>query len=123
PPPPAPSTCWPANRARSWPDSCWSRADAVVTMRRLFLLLVVLASTACTRPSPDAAQRYEFWRQSPDAHGLIDYQRTLADAGVGDVVPMQALLRSSRRWQACEASEFLLPPRDRATAIVPTLRV
>lgn len=92
-------------------------------MRRLLLLLVALISVACTRSAPDAAQRYDLWRQSPDARGLNGYRRTLADAGVGDVVPMHALLRSSRRWRACEAPEFLLPPHDRAIAIVPTLRV
>jgi hypothetical protein len=92
-------------------------------MRRLFLLLAALSATACTGPSPDAAQRYEQWRQRADANGLADYQRTLTDAGVGGVVPMHALLRSSRRWRACDAPEFLLPPRDRVSAIVPTLRV
>lgn len=92
-------------------------------MRRLFLLLAVLTATACIRSPPDAAQRYERWKQGPDARGLADYQRMLTDAGVGDVVPMHALLRSSRRWQACDASEFLLPPDDRAHAIIPTLRV
>ncbi len=92
-------------------------------MRRRFLLLAALSATACTGPPPDAAQRYEQWRQRADANGLIDYQRALTEAGVGDVVPMHALLRSSRRWRACDAPEFLLPPRDRATAIVPTLRV
>ena len=92
-------------------------------MQRLFLLLAVLSSTACTRPSPDAAQRYDLWRQSADARGLASYQRTLTDAGVGDVLPMRALLRSSRRWQACDAPEFLLPPSEHAPAIVPTLHV
>jgi len=92
-------------------------------MQRLFLLLAVLSATACTRPSPDAAQRYDLWRQSADARGLASYQRTLTDAGVGDVLPMRALLRSSRRWQACDAPEFLLPPSEHAPAIVPTLHV
>ena len=92
-------------------------------MRRRFLLLAALSATACTGPPPDAAQRYDQWRQRADANGLIDYQRALTEAGVDDVVPMHALLRSSRRWRACDAPEFLPPPRDRATAIVPTLRV
>lgn len=92
-------------------------------MRRALLLLVVGAVAACTPPAPDADRRYAAWRESADAQGLGEYARLLADAGVGDVVPMPALLRSSRRWQACGAPEFLLPPTDRATAIVPTLRV
>ena len=92
-------------------------------MQRLFLLLALLSITACSRPPPNAVQRYDAWRASVDARGLSTYERTLADAGVGDVVPMHALLRSSRRWQACDAPEFLLPPPDHAAAIVPTLRV
>jgi hypothetical protein len=92
-------------------------------MQRPLLLLAALSATACTGPSPDAAQRYEQWRQGANANRLVDYQRALTDAGVGDVVPMHALLRSSRRWRACDAPEFLLPPQDRVTAIVPTLRV
>jgi hypothetical protein len=61
------------------------------------LLLVVGSITACTPPTPDAVQRYSSWQQSAGAQGLSGYERTLADAGVGDVVPMHALLRSSRR--------------------------
>lgn len=91
-------------------------------MRRLLLLFALLPA-ACRLSSPDPAQRYEQWRHGPAAQRLVDYQRTLTDAGVGDVVPMHALLRSSRRWRACDAPEFLLPPLDRVTAIVPTLRV
>jgi hypothetical protein len=93
-------------------------------MGRAGLLLFVIGSiTACTPPTPDAIRRYQAWQQSAGAQGLGGYERTLADAGVGDVVPMPALLRSSRSWQACEAPEFLLPPADRAAAIVPTLRL
>lgn len=87
------------------------------------LLLVALVITACTPFAPDAPERYDAWRQSPDAKDLGEYERMLAEAGVGEVVPMSALLRSSRRWRACDAPEFLLPPRERAAAIVPTLRV
>lgn len=93
-------------------------------MRRAALpAAVALLLAACARPAPDAAQRYDHWRGSAEAAGLTDYEQALADAGVGDVVPMRALLRSSRRWQACDAPEFLLPPPDRTAAIMPTLRV
>ena len=92
-------------------------------MQRRFLLLAILSISACTGPSPTDVQRYDAWRAGVDARGLSTYQRTLDDAGVGDVVPMHALLRSSRRWQDCDAPEFLLPPPDRTAAIVPTLGV
>ena len=94
-----------------------------MAMRHLLLLPAILFATACTRTAPDAGQRYDHWRQGAGAEGLIAYERMLTDAGVGDVVPMHALLRSSRRWRTCQAPEFLLPPSDRAAAIVPTLRV
>nr|WP_298121868.1 D-Ala-D-Ala carboxypeptidase family metallohydrolase [uncultured Pseudoxanthomonas sp.] len=92
-------------------------------MRHLLLLPALLLATACTRTPTDAAQRYDDWRQGAGAEGLIAYERMLTDAGVGDVVPPHALLRSSRRWRTCQAPEFLLPPSDRAAAMVPTLRV
>lgn len=94
-------------------------------MRGRFLLPALLLLAACARPvpAPDATQRYDAWRAKADARALTAYQRTLTDAGVGRVVPIPALLRSSRRWQACDAPEFLLPPPDSAAAIVPTLRV
>ena len=93
-------------------------------MRRAFLLLVAcLPMAACFAPGPDEAARFATWKATPQAARLPDYERVLAEGRVADVVPMQALLRSSRRWKACEAEEFLLPPADRAAAIVPTLRV
>lgn len=94
-----------------------------MAMRHLLLLPAILFATACTRAPPDAAQRYDDWRQGAGAQSLTAYERMLTDAGVGGVVPMHALLRSSRRWRTCQAPEFLLPPSDRAAAIVPTLRV
>ncbi len=93
-----------------------------MTLQRLLLLLIVLATAACTPLMPDAAERYETWRRSTDATALADYEGTLARAGVGEVVPMSTLLRSSRRWRTC-GPEFLLPPREHADKIVPTLRV
>lgn len=93
-------------------------------MRRALLLPVAcLTIPACLAPGPDEAARYASWKTTPQAAGLSDYQRVLDDGQVADVVPMPALLRSSRRWKVCEAEEFLLPPADRAAAIIPTLRV
>jgi hypothetical protein len=91
--------------------------------QRLFGLLLILSAAACRPQAPDAAERYEAWRQGANAQGVTAYGQVLADAGVGDVVPMSSLLRSSRRWRACDMPEFQLPPSDRAAAIVPTLRL
>ena len=93
-------------------------------MRRVLLLfLICLPIPACIAPGPDEAARYATWKATHHAAGLADYERVLSEGQVADVVPMQALLRSSRRWRACDAEEFLLPPPDRAAAIIPTLRV
>ncbi|KRA41831.1 D-Ala-D-Ala carboxypeptidase family metallohydrolase [Pseudoxanthomonas sp. Root630] len=93
-------------------------------MRRAFLLfLTCLTIPACIAPEPDEAARYATWKTTSHAAGLSGYERVLSEGRVADVVPMQALLRSSRRWRACDAEEFALPPPDRAAAIIPTLRV
>jgi len=93
-------------------------------MRRVLLLfLICLPIPACIAPEPDEAARYATWKTTHHAVGLADYERVLSRGQVADVVPMQALLRSSRRWRACDVEEFLLPPPDRAAAIIPTLRV
>lgn len=93
-----------------------------MTLQGRLLLLIVLFTASCAPLLPEATQRYAAWRRSTDAEALADYEDTLARAGVGEVVPMSALLRSSRRWRTC-GPEFLLPPREHADAIVPTLRV
>lgn len=70
-------------------------------MRRALLLLVAcLPIAACIAPGPDEAARYATWKTTPQAAGLPDYERVLSEGHVAEVVPMQALLRSSRRWKA-----------------------
>ena len=54
---------------------------------------------------------------------MADYQRYLADNGLGEVAPMQALLRSARLWRECDASEYVLPPKSLWPNLLPTLRV
>ena len=82
-------------------------------------LLVVMLS-AC-RPSTQE-ERFRDWVKLPEATGVLDYQGYLRREGVADAIPMSSLLRSARRWRACTAAEFALPPRTAWAHIVPTLR-
>lgn len=87
-----------------------------------FALALLVA--ACT-PSPapdDARARFAAWR-APHAAEIAALQAHLTAHGVGDVMPPEALLRTSRRWRACGPPEFAVPPRALWGRIVPTLRV
>lgn len=86
-----------------------------------WLTLMALGALAGYTASPE--QRFADWRQTRDLEPLARYRERLSQQGVGDVAPMHALLRSSRRWQSCGAAEFALPPREHWDGIVPTLRL
>lgn len=47
----------------------------------------------------------------------------LEQQGLADVMPMEALLRTSRRWWICLHDEFATPPPALQSNIEPTLRV
>lgn len=70
----------------------------------------------------DTRSRFEVWRASQAAETAA-YLQFLAAQGVGDVVPADQLLRSGRRWRACKAQEFVVPPRAHWPRIVPVLRL
>lgn len=88
------------------------------------LALLAAACTPGTTPeSPrDAAARFDAWR-APHATEIAALDAHLASRGVAGVMPLHALLRTSRRWQACGHAEFAIPPRAHWDRIVPTLRV
>ena len=77
--------------------------------------------------APDSPQihrdRYDAWLQQGHAADVATYREALTAAHVADVVPMSALLRTSRRWQSCLHDEFEVPPKALQSAIAPTLRV
>lgn len=94
---------------------------------RTAAIALALLGVACTpRTAPDAprdaAARFEAWR-APHATQIAALEAHLASRGVGGVMPLHALLRTSRRWQACHHAEFAIPPRAHWDRIVPTLRV
>jgi hypothetical protein len=87
------------------------------------LALSCLMLPACQPSQADEMQRFRAWRTGDNATGSTRYQQLLDTHGVAGVMPLHVLLRSSRRWRSCSASEFSLPPPHRQAAIVPTLRV
>lgn len=89
------------------------------------LALLLAACTPSPGPSPapaDAAARFAAWRAPHEAE-LAALQAHLAKRGVDGVMPLHALLRTSRRWKVCGHAEFSIPPRAHWDHIVPTLRV
>lgn len=86
-------------------------------------LLPCLVLLACRPLQIDDSARYRAWQRDANAVHAARYLQVLQANDVGDVVLLPALLRSSRRWQACSAPEFSVPPDERMRAIVPTLRV
>lgn len=70
--------------------------------------------------SPEA--RYEAWLAAGHRAEAQTYADDLRRQGVGDVVPMDALSRTSRRWRFCRHDEFATPPSALWRNITPTLR-
>ncbi|WP_460763938.1 D-Ala-D-Ala carboxypeptidase family metallohydrolase [Lysobacter fragariae] len=78
------------------------------------------AVCTCAR-APTPHERYERWLSAGHREPVAAYNGYLRNRGAGDVVPMEQLLRSGRRWQRCDMDEFSLPPRKDWSSIVPTL--
>lgn len=89
-------------------------------MKAMTVGVLVLVLSACRPSTPE--ERFRDWARLPEATGVMDYQAYLRREGVADAIPMSSLLRSVRRWRACDAAEFALPPRSTWPHIVPTLR-
>lgn len=83
--------------------------------------LIGLAS--CDRPPPAQQDAYLAWRDAGPRAEVEAYRQFLIAHGVGDVMPMSSLLRSSRRWRQCRHAAFALPPRALWPNILPTLRL
>lgn len=85
--------------------------------------------TACNAESPPLLSprspeaRYEAWLAAGHRAEAQAYANELRRHQVGDVVPMAALSRTSRRWRFCRHDEFATPPQDLRKNMPPTLRV
>jgi uncharacterized protein YcbK (DUF882 family) len=97
-----------------------------MTPRRWRIMLsAMLAVSACTEPAmQDRSAQYQGWLAKGDnraqANALSAY---LDQQGVGDVYPLDQLLRSDTNWRRCKAEPFAVPPRRYWPHMVPTLKL
>lgn len=87
------------------------------------LLALVAACNAESPQSRSPEARYEAWLAAGHRAEVRAYANELRKEGVGDVMPMAALSRTSRRWRLCRHDEFATPPEDLRKNMPPTLRV
>jgi uncharacterized protein YcbK (DUF882 family) len=93
----------------------------------LALVLPILV-TACGDRAPlsgrsSARPRFEAWADAGHREDVSAYRTRLERRQLADVVPMDTLLRTSRRWRICLHDEFATPPPALQPNIEPTLRV
>lgn len=90
---------------------------------------VSLALLSCHDSSRQAAKRamqkprFERWLDAGHRAQVDAYRTHLATRQLADALPMEALLRTSRRWRICLHDEFATPPAALRSNIEPTLRV
>lgn len=95
---------------------------AVVALSILLLAACNAESSSfLSQPSPGA--RYEAWLAAGHRGEVQAYEDELRKQNVSDVVPMDALSRTSRRWRFCRHDEFATPPPELQQNITSTLRV
>lgn len=70
-----------------------------------------------------AKPRFERWVDAGHREEVGAYREHLEQQQLADVMPMEALLRTSRRWRICLHDEFAAPPAALRPNIESTLRV
>lgn len=70
-----------------------------------------------------AKPRFERWLDAGHRVQVDAYRAHLQRQQLADTMPMEALLRTSRRWRICLHDEFATPPAALQPNIEPTLRV
>lgn len=84
---------------------------------------------ACGDPAPPASPRidpqtrFERWLDAGHRDAVAAYRTRLERQQLADTLPMDALLRTSRRWRICLHDEFATPPPTLQPNIEATLRV
>lgn len=86
-------------------------------------LLLPIAACKAEPPPASPAARYDAWLADGHRAEARAYADDLQRQGVGDVVPMDALSRTSRSWRQCRNDEFATPPSRLWPNMTPTLRV
>jgi uncharacterized protein YcbK (DUF882 family) len=89
------------------------------------LLALPLALAACAQPTvQDRSAQYQAWLAKADNHAQANALAAYLDQqGVGDVYPMDQLLRSDTNWRRCKAEPFAVPSRRHWPNMVPTLKL
>jgi uncharacterized protein YcbK (DUF882 family) len=92
---------------------------------RCLAVFCLLALSACapTKRQTTDDDRYRAWLADGHAADVEHYRAYLMEQGVGDAMPMSALLRTARSWQQCGNREFSVPPRELWPQMAPTLRL
>lgn len=93
-----------------------------------WLIPVLLLLPACDERTPVSQRapvkpRFEAWADAGHREQIAGYRASLERQRLADVMPMDALLRTSRRWHVCLHDEFAAPPPVLQRNIAPTLRV
>ncbi|MET0580732.1 MAG: D-Ala-D-Ala carboxypeptidase family metallohydrolase [Pseudoxanthomonas sp.] len=86
----------------------------------VLLVSCIVALSASTAPTPE--ERFKAWG-STEGTRVDEYRRYLQSQGLDGVLPMPALLKSARSWRECDSPEFALPPKEKWSSMLPTLRV
>lgn len=98
-------------------------------MLKTAVVALLLPMAACKAEPPaflspaSPGARYEAWLAAGHRAQARAYADDLRRQGVGDVVPMDALSRTSRSWRQCRNDEFATPPSILWPNMAPTLRV
>ncbi len=101
----------------------WRPGSLAWFVPALLLLLPACGDRApVSQPAP-AKPRFDAWADAAHREQVAAYRAHLERQGLADAMPMDALLRTSRRWRPCLHDEFATPPPALQSNITPTLRV
>jgi hypothetical protein len=95
------------------------------TRRRIPLPLIGLLFAACCAQTlagaTDDADAFKAWvKQNPE---LAAFEKYLAGAQLGGVIPSRQLLRTASDWQRCLGPQFDIPPPEQWPDVLQVLRL
>ncbi|MCX7043020.1 MAG: D-Ala-D-Ala carboxypeptidase family metallohydrolase [Gammaproteobacteria bacterium] len=92
-------------------------------MRKAAVVALATLMASCAAPAPSPETRYQRWLAAGHRQDALQYRAYLQRESAADAVPLDALLRTSRRWRICLHDEFSIPTRELWRNMPPTLRV
>ena len=85
------------------------------------LIALVFTLMACNPPRED---RFATWKAvERNRQATEQLGQYLGTHKVGDVIPLEQLLRSDTQWRRCHAEPFAIPAKDKWPEMIPTLRL